>query len=208
VVSTDAVGNLVILLATGDQNVLTAQSSDQRVWSITETPLGHVTSQNWYIPWSPTQGHVTGPMALFNNILYFSTYTPQPGAACSPGYANLWGVDYVRPSSTGAPRPGLTNPVASFTHAAVDGSIIFGVSTTELPSCGGSQNTTDPYFGSHSQVTGVAQSEYRIMWQTGSGAGVSGNGVRAEGAVSAMQNMTIPSPGQSTRIDAWTAIIE
>jgi type IV pilus assembly protein PilY1 len=210
VVSTDPVGNVVILIATGDQNMLTATSSHQRVWSITETPLDHNTSQNWMKAWSPGLGHVTGPMAVFNSILYFATYTPQPSNVCSPGVADLWGVDYRRPNpnGTGVPLPGLTNPVGSYTHAALDGSIIFGVSTTELPSCGSPQTTTDPYFGSHSTVTGVAQSEYRIMWQTGAGNGVSGNGVRAEGTVQSMQNMTVPSPGQSTRIDAWTAIIE
>jgi type IV pilus assembly protein PilY1 len=208
VVSTDPVGNLVILMATGDQNLLTATTSDQRVWSITESPYTHFTSQNWLIPRTGSQGHVAGPMAVFNDILYFATYTPQSGNACSPGTADLWGVDFRRPKSTGWPLDGLTNPAASYTHGATDGSIIFGVSTTQLPSCNNTGTTNDPYFGSHSQVTNVGQSEYRLMWQTGAGSGVTGNGVRAEGTVSAMQNMTLPSPGQSTKIDAWAAIVE
>ena len=207
VISTDPVGNLVINYATGDQNLLTSQSSSNRLWSLTETPIAHTISQNWVAKFTPSQGHVTGPMALFNNVLYFSTFQPLATAACTPGLANVFGVDYRRPQNP--PGATLGVPFNRFTGpGANDGSVIMGVSATELPSCGGSQTTADPYFGSHTQVTGANQSEYRILWQTGAGSGLSGGGVRTESGVQGMQNMTVPPPGQSTRIDSWAAIIE
>jgi type IV pilus assembly protein PilY1 len=207
VVSTDPVGNLVVAYATGDQNLLTTQSSSNRVWSLTETPTAHTISQNWAVKFSPSQGHVTGPMALFNNVLYFSTFVPLATPICNPGTANVFGVDYRRPMSPAGATPGA--PIYSFTGpGAADGTVIMGVSATELPSCGGSQTTQDPYFGSHTQVTSANESVYRIMWQTGAGSGLSASGIQSEGGVQGMQNMTIPPPGQATRIDSWAAIVE
>jgi hypothetical protein len=71
-------------------------------------------------------------------------------------------------------------------------------------------NTNDAYFGGHSAVTSVSQSEYRIMWQTGAGSGLTTgtNNIRNETAVKSMQNMTITSPGLGTRVDSWAAIVE
>jgi type IV pilus assembly protein PilY1 len=215
VLSRDPIGNTVIAYATGDQSLLTSQSEDNRVWSLTETPLGHNTSQNWYLKFAPGTQRVTGPMALFNEVLYFSTYTPTVVGAnvCNNGYPSLWGVDYRRPNGaaqpySGAPLPEFGTPVA-LNQAGASGSVIFGVSATETPSCGGSANTSDGYFGSHSAVSNVNPSEYRIMWQTGAGAGLTtGGALRNETGVKGMQNMTVPSPGLSTRIDSWAAVVE
>lgn len=238
-VTRDPMGNTVLVVATGEQNMLTAQNTDNRLWSLTETPLNFKTSQNWEIAYAPNQGHVVGQMALFNDVLYFSTYQPLgafpitgggsgsgsayangsgspeqnitctagSGNACANGQANLGAVDYRRPSPTmGLPYGRFGTNI--YAGASVnDGSVIFGVSTTELPSCGGSATTSDPYFGTHTQVTNANTSEYRIMWQVGSGSGLTASGVRNEG-VQGMQNMTIPPPGQSTRFDSWATIVE
>jgi type IV pilus assembly protein PilY1 len=221
VLSRDPVGNMTILFATGNQDVLTSTSTDNRVWSLTETPLQHNTSQNWVLKFAPGQYRVTGPMALFNNILYFSTYTPGSNATsvCANGFPTLWAVDYVRPDpantyAIGAPvgqfgtPPPVQLPLKQ--DGTADGTVIYGVSATETPACGGSVNTNDAYFGSHSAVSSVSQSEYRIMWQTGAGSGLTtnGTGVRNEASIKGMQNMTISSPGLGTRIDSWAAIVE
>ncbi len=47
------------------------------------------------------------------------------------------------------------------------------------------------------------------MWQTGAGAGLTtGGNVHNETSVKSMQNISVPSPGLSTRIDSWAAIVE
>jgi type IV pilus assembly protein PilY1 len=208
VVSTDPVGNLIVNYATGDQNLLTSQSSSNRLWSLTETPAAHAVSQNWVVKYLPSQGHVTGPMALFNGTLYFSTYDPSSsGVVCANGTANVLGVNYRLPLNPPGTTPGL--PIYTFTGSAPsDGSVIMGVSATQLPSCGSTQASNDPYYGSHTQVTSANQSVYKIMWQTGAGSGLSGGGVTNETGITGMQNMVIPSPGQSTRIDSWATILE
>jgi type IV pilus assembly protein PilY1 len=55
---------------------------------------------NWYQEWT-TGERVTGPMATFNSILYFSTYLPPGGSAdnCTGGGANLYAWDFVNPST-------------------------------------------------------------------------------------------------------------
>jgi len=208
VLSRDPIGNLNIMIATGDQNLLTAQSSNERVWSLTETPLNHATSQNWVVKFAPSQGHVTGPMEVFNNVLYFSTYQPLVTTVCSNGVANVWGVDSRRPSgATGSPLPMFGTPPALFGPGTTDGSVIMGVSVAETPSCSSSQTTQDPYFGGHTQVSGVGQSQYHVMWQTGAGSGITPNATVAN-EMTGTQSMALPPPGQSTRIDSWAAIVE
>jgi type IV pilus assembly protein PilY1 len=154
-------------------------------------------------------------MAIFNGVLYFSTYKPLASntAVCSDGFASLWGVDYRRADATGAPLAALVpQPGAApilFQNGA-PGSIVFGVTAALTPSCTATPTSgQDPYFGGYSQVTGVQPSQYRIMWQTGAGAGLTtGGNVRNDTGIVGMQNMTIASPGQSTRIDSWAAIVE
>jgi hypothetical protein len=152
---------------------------------------------------------------VFNNVLYFSTYQPQLNntAVCANGEPTLWGVDYRRPDPTsnppGNPLPEIGTPATLF-QSGTNGSVIFGVSAAETPSCtAGATTTADPYFGTHTQVSGVQPSQYRIMWQTGAGKGLTtGGSVSNESGISGMQNMTVAAPGQSTRIDSWAAIIE
>jgi type IV pilus assembly protein PilY1 len=219
VLSRDPIGNTVIMFATGDQNQLTAQQTDNRVWSITETPLfNSYTSQNWYIKFGKGDRRVTGPMQVFNNVLYFATYMPQSqaGNVCSDGFGSVWAVDYRRADPSGVPYNGLpigmfpsnppVNPAPRYADGAV-GTVIYGVSVAETPSCNTTQTSSDPYFGSGTQVGNVGASEYRVMWQTGAGTGISNGAVKNEG-ISRMQNMTVPPPGQATRIDSWAALVE
>jgi type IV pilus assembly protein PilY1 len=209
VLSRDAIGNMVILFSTGDQNVLTSTSTDNRVWSLTETPLNHTTSQNWMIPMPAGTQHVTGPMELFNNALYFATYVPPSTAGvCAPNTANIWGVDYLQHSSTGAPNGTVPGNPGQQYIAAASNSVIYGVSVAETPSCDSSQTSTDSYFGSHTSVTGASQSQYRIMWQTGAGTGVTNTSVNNEVGLQHAQNMSLPAPGLATKIDSWAAIVE
>ncbi len=208
VLARDPIGNMNIMIATGDQNVLTAQSSNERVWSLTETPLNHSVSQNWVVKFAPSQGHVTGPMEVFNQVLYFSTYQPLVTTVCANGVANVWGVDSRRPNdATGSPRPMFGTPPTLFGPGTTDGSVIMGVSVAETPSCSTAQTTQDPYFGSHTQVSNVGQSSYHVMWQTGAGSGLTPN-ASVTNEMTGTQSMALPPPGQSTRVDSWAAIVE
>jgi type IV pilus assembly protein PilY1 len=62
---------------------------------------------NWYQKWS-TGERVTGPMAIFNSILYFATYAPPSGSTdnCSGGGANLYAWDFANVTATPCGSPG------------------------------------------------------------------------------------------------------
>lgn len=117
VLSTDDSGNVIVNVATGDQESIVASGSvsagsthpapgdgfQNFVYSIKETRdslnVPHATIQ-WFT--RLTNGErVTGPMTVFDKTLYFASYLPirptgTTGPSCdSPGRAYLWGMDYV-----------------------------------------------------------------------------------------------------------------
>jgi type IV pilus assembly protein PilY1 len=250
-VSRDPLGDVVVIYATGDQNVFTAQQSSIRVWSLTETPnpaipTGFQMSQNWWMAFASQAGsannvncapstgapasqlpsacnrRVTGPMALFNSVLYFSTFTPQSSSVCSDGFASLWAVDFVRPDPMNQPLPLPHFPTAGAPALYQDGqpgSIIEGTSVSQTVSCDVQNGTMggDPYFGTHNLVSNVTQATYQLNWNAGAGTGLSGakisndtnNGYNNAGGskVGTQQSMQIAGPGQATRIDSWGAVI-
>ena len=92
VVSVDRFSNVTVAFATGDQEVLTAPDGmTTYLWSVTETPNDDntdlVASLNWYLggpgPADPRRfidgERVAGPITLFNEGLYFTTYKPPDG---------------------------------------------------------------------------------------------------------------------------------
>lgn len=112
VLSTDDAGNVVVNVATGDQENIVLSNDENYVYSITETRPGTAIKArvNWYkqladsrcspSPTAPAtcQARVTGPMVVFDRTLYFATYTPNPpsGNTCgAPGFSRLWGLHYT-----------------------------------------------------------------------------------------------------------------
>jgi type IV pilus assembly protein PilY1 len=223
VVSRDAIGNTVVLFSTGDQDTYSAQPTHTRVWSVTETPaLPHKVSQNWWIDFPANDRRMTGPMTLFNSVAYFATFTPMPpgGNVCADGYGSVWAVDYRRPDKNNLPyplpaflgAPATTscpgNGTASVCQDGAAGTIIYGVSVAQTPSCDPA-GITSPYFASGGG--------YQVMWQTGAGSGLTAGGrvSNMTGGLAAGnakgnggQTMTVQTPGQGTRIESWASIVE
>jgi type IV pilus assembly protein PilY1 len=252
VVARDPIGDVVVVYATGDQDTFTAQNSSVRLWSLTETPspvtsTAYQMSQNWWMAFasgvtncaanlngpsstapSLCNRRITGPLALFNSVLYFSTFTPEATSVCTDGYASLWAVDFVRPDPTHA----TSGPVADFPNSGganalyqdgASGTIIEGASVSQTVSCD-TQNSTmasDPYFGSHNLVSNVTQATYQLNWNAGAGTGLSGGSVTNDAnnqynihgtnssasKIGTQQSMQIAGPGQATKIDSWGAVI-
>jgi type IV pilus assembly protein PilY1 len=225
IISRDPIGNPTILVATGDQDSFNVQPTTNHVWSLTENPLTHKVSPNWHIALPKSGARVTGPLALFNGGLYFATFLPQAGNVCSDGYASVWAVDFLR-RGTGATAPAGLSPIngvwplplfptttpGSYVYG-LDGAprtIIMGVSVGETPTCDSTTTINDPYFGSHTALTGVSGSNYQVMWQTGAGGGLSttNTAVKNDSNVSGVQFIQPSSPGRGTRIDSWASIVE
>ncbi len=221
ILSRDPLGNPVVIIATGDQDTFTDVTTSARVVSLTEVagpaPNFHKVGQNWWIPFGKTQTYsnrrVTGPMALFNSVLYFATFKPDSTHACADGAASVWAVDYRRPdpAKAGYPLPEFpTSPLSLFQDADT-GSVIFGVGVSASASCSDAASGSDGYFGGHNYVSNVSSPTYSVSWQTGAGKGLSttgGSPVSNDPTVAGLQKMKIPSPGQATKIDSWGSLVE
>lgn len=229
IVSRDAIGNPVLLVATGDQDNFNRQAKTNHVWSLTENPTTKKVSPNWHIALPLYGARVTGPMALFNSSLYFATFLPQApgGNPCSDGFGSVWGVDFIRrgsSASSGSVPAGLTPvtgvwPMPQFPttgagtvygYDASERTVIMGISVGESPTCDTQVASSDPYFGTHTSLAGVSGSNYQVMWQTGAGSGVSNSGtaVKNSSTIPGVQFIQPPPPGQGTRIDSWASIVD
>lgn len=208
VISTNPLGDTVLLFSTGDQEQLTASTITTRAWSITEKRNAVVnsfqTKSNWYFDF-PNGERVTGPMGIFDSVAYFSTFSANPPGSpvCSFGVSKIWALDY----QTAAARfPNGNSPPKQYETA--ENTIIAGVAVTKTPSCDTVSNSSDPYLGSHSYVSSADAGVYQLVWQKGPGAGITSNNAVKTDTFTGIQSMNLQTPRQSTRIDSWATIIE
>lgn len=218
----DPNGALVVNAATGDQESLIRKTGDRNyVWSIRETrpgagapPIGSV---QWFLRLNNGE-RVTGPMVVFERSLYLATFEPRipVGAAncSSAGVARLWGLDYLTPG-TGAGLGGAAR-WCSLASLGADGvcsggyvrnedisnQVIPGVSLRATQACGELNNLADESGG-----TGYAQfspSQYNLFFGIGKASGASG----AASTIAARQSIRLPIPRTSSKVDAWSFIID
>jgi type IV pilus assembly protein PilY1 len=218
VISVDGQGNTVLLFSTGGQDQLTSNSAMRnRVWSIREAPqavakVPFKVKANWYLPFEGGK-RATGPIALFDKVAYFSSYTPRVVAAnaCSDGCGSIWGVDYIKSKPTAdGPRPlpklakdPNANKVVYVEEVKEDpGTIVYGVAVSKEPSCYNSEQVNDSYVGSHAVVTEASPPVFALRYQTGTG------GTANTGAKTKAKTRILPTPRQSTKIDSWASIVE
>lgn len=233
VISTDALGDAVILFSTGDQEMFTASDVETRVWSITEKPQGtsFTRTENWVIPLKDGK-RVTGPISLFDGVAYFATHTPPPGgnAACAYGYGSVWGVDYRKtyqedPAHDPPLPPYAANPYPQARYECAPGP---GCTADPSNPSRGRTYTKDQPPGT--TVFGVAITQTptcadvvsysdpffgpysafanvnrgKIQLVYQTGKG----GEESEGAKTKTVAETIPPPLKGVRIDSWASIVE
>jgi type IV pilus assembly protein PilY1 len=240
VVSLDPFGNVTVAFSTGDQDVLTPTTGmTTYLWSLKEVPNNDgtdlVTQLNWYLGGPGDAGderrflngeRVTGPISLFNEGLYFTTYkAPDPNSSdrCENGATRLWGVHYLNRNNATAPdeggqpvlpRPGVSPievvqviPLADLPDVP-DDATVFGASIVQLPTCfddrTGAEDDVDPYTGTgmHRAVTNVTPGSFQLVMHTGSG------GNTDTGGKIGVTQIDLPTPSSVTRIDSWAAIVE
>lgn len=218
----DAVGNPVLLFSTGDQETFTKSTNVKaRVWSISETRTNGVlaTKSNWVIPLE-NGVRVTGPIALFNGAVYFSTFTPTGTQlnSCSDGFGSIWGVDYIKKTSCGANAPTpptdwpcaryvqdpVNNPgVVSFFEDQAPGAAVFGVSVAQTPNCYEEVTYPDPYLGSVTSIGNSTAGQFQLFYQTGKP-----SGSNSDGSTTISYSKPLPPPRTSVRVDSWGLVVE
>ncbi len=202
IVSIDTLGNSVILLSTGDQELINSTSPKTRVYSLLELPSGtsFKVKKNFVIDDMVDGERVTGPISLFGGTAYFSSFKPKSDAAdaCNYGEGKLWGVDYLT-------KKGRLDPLDDTVlwQSAGANSVVFGVAVTQTPSCADTTTYDSPYFGSYTGLSGGTPGEYQLVYQ------VSGEkkGVVPPGT-SVFKAKVLPAPRVTTRIDSWASIVE
>jgi len=234
ILSTDPLGRLTIAVSTGEQTSL-GETGMHSVWSLSEwREAGILRSHvNWFLNSTNTHGaagsdgahfakgsgeRVTGPMALFSSVLYFTTYDPSGRdlKTCSPGNSYLWGVHYLQSGTTpfalsaypdDGPMPQFHDPGTEevVRAVAIQNGVAFGVGVQQKPSCIETDMNDDPFLGltGHQSISSVSRGSFQLVVQIG-GTGVSGSD--KIGISSAVYEL--PPPTARSQIDSWAAILD
>ncbi|MFO0557244.1 MAG: PilC/PilY family type IV pilus protein [Polyangiales bacterium] len=171
---------------------------------------------------------LTGPMSLFNGVLYFGTFVPANSTdACQLGFSRLWALDQTQ-IDMGAPAgptalpmgrldvdgdPSTTMDIVRVTrdlggNGTLDddvNSVLFGVGIVRRPACPNVQSAADPFFGGTRQyVAGMEGGDYRLVIQTGRGGGMGMVGGQRTNVVS----RRLAPPQMELRMDSWATVFE
>lgn len=238
ILSTDPFGRLTVAFSTGDQRTM-SRHGEHPVWSLTETRVaGKVRSEiNWFLKGTNAGNpsgalhlrngeRVTGPMTLFDGVLYFTTYDPSQENAltCSAGETFLWGVDYIKsgeeftfetaasqpqvgPQPRLPPEPDPSDPtlppMSSYTRVQSLGlgAVGYGVGVTERPGCYETTVEPDPMgFGSHTAIKTATPPSFQLVVQTGS--------VGTGGTTTKITTRELPTLFTGASISSWAALLE
>lgn len=223
--SIDTSGNLVLNIASGTIEKFDTTGLEY-VYSITETPqtvsavISPRANVNWWFgPQSTPDGfqageRVSGPMAVFDGTLYFTSYyAGNVSASCNPGSAYLRGFDFEKPAACasagicgngGVVNPNITanghNYITGAGLGASPGAVIPGTSILASPPCSSGLSTSSSYYGgSHSVASTFTAQTFSLFMQVG-----------ASGSGTAAQQLQLPLPVLTApaAIDSWAAVLE
>lgn len=222
----DKTGNLVILAGTGDPDS-PMDTARQRVVSLTErrnadATDGEINAEmvlNWQIDLLPNEG-VTGPLTVFNDNVYFSTFESQAGAdQCALGQSRIYGAHAFQAGNSAgsppSPEPKLVASGAAPTDPPVlsetlsGSNLLLGLTVKRQPVCQ-SQNLYYSAPTGQSVPTGPSGGglyELSAVLSGNSSAGqVRGAGDAGSTAVRDL-NMSLSNPNQ-TRMSSWASAVE
>ncbi|MGB8329933.1 MAG: hypothetical protein WCE62_07380, partial [Polyangiales bacterium] len=214
----DPAGNLVILVGTGNIDVLDDASAKNRVVSITEKLTYDANGfldilegrLNWEIELDPGE-QMTGAIELFGGQVYFGTFKAGGGTAidaCPFGGSRVFGLRYLDdPDNPGDPLPLLKDALDNDTTnldgtdlPALQNSLLVGLQIAQQPVCTTTQdvNLTDPFTGTSLTIAMPFSSSgraFKLMGHlSGSGAGVGGLSINIlEETITAPEGFTIIS---------------
>ncbi len=202
-------GEVVLLQATGDIDILDDPTAFNRVVSLTEhidyAGGGAVTrARNWQID-IDTGEQVTGPLELFDGGVYFGSFQSVTSVtdACEFGQSRLWGVDYLLgPTDPGKLETTPGSGTFTRTLGPFPNQLIMGVAVTQRPTCFVGDVAIDPYLGQRYRVTDQGGGQFQLVAQVG------GSGALAPGATIAELTRDLPPPISHTLIESISGALE
>jgi len=217
-ISTDSQGRVVIIQGTGNPEDFNS-TAPNRVVSYTETltyttgtpTVGLIT--NWIQPLgnyirTATSGNygeqVTGPLQLYNGVVYFASYRPPVNTTttCGVGTSYLWGLDYVAHTGTDTPVPKLSNlatPPVFSSNVTLSNQVVMGVTIAQQVSClsfdAVDTSIYDPFLGtrSGSGLGGSGGGAFQLLALTNGGSATTGSSI---GEIT----RTLPPPPSYSRV--------
>jgi type IV pilus assembly protein PilY1 len=235
ILTEDDAGNVVVVVGTGDLDNLVDDAA-HKVVSLTETRAldgggeidpDETMTLNWRIEMEPGES-VTGPLVLFEEVVYFGTFLSEADEdnACALGNSRVYGVHFreTDPDDVTQPRPMLAadadddgqvdDPLnlVPWENAEED-SVVLGVAITREPICaeGGPDNNPNNFITQGGVTTAVDR--FRATGPaTGGGyqmramVGGSGGTARAGSAISSIQRgLKVTS---EAGVAAWASSVE
>lgn len=225
VVSTDGEGQLVVLQATGDIDLLDGSAAN-RVVSLTETRTfsstgvpSYATELNWEIRLRASE-QVTGPLELFEGTVYFASFEAAPDAndACALGRGRIWGVDYHE--NGGTPPAGYLDPLGGYFptpgfeatpgtgiledhfRGPYEDRLVLGVGVTQRPTCVEGADIPDAYIPTRYRVRNVGGGTFQLTAQLSGGAAGA-----ADGAIETVTEQ-LRAPQSFTTINAFAGQVD
>ena len=193
--SIDRSGNVVILVGTGNIDVLDDATAVNQVVSITENLTfgtdGFVSTLegrlNWEIELQAGE-QMTGPIELFSGQVYFGTFQAGGGTpidACPFGASRIFGVEYLDdPSSPGSLVPLLQNTSGATTNLdsgdipELSNALLVGLQVAQQPVCTVTESVSvvDPFGGGGTLAMPYATSgrEFKLMGHLSGSTALSG----------------------------------
>jgi len=189
-------GEVVILVGTGNIDVLDDASAVNRVVSITEkltfdangfvdTVEGRL---NWEIELDPGE-QMTGPLELFGGQVFFGSFKAGGGTAidaCPFGGSRIFGLEYLDdPLNPGDPLPlledasGATHVLDSSTIPELENALLVGLQVAQVLVCTTTQDVdvTDPFDGTTATLAmpyATSGREFKLMGHLSGSAATSG----------------------------------
>ena len=220
----DRSGNIVILLGTGNIDVLDDATAKNRVVSITEKLTfdgsGNITTLegrlNWEIVLDDGE-QMTGPIELFGGQVFFGSFKAagvNPINACGIGGSRIFGVDFLDdPTSPGTLVPllvdAMSNPATNLDGtdiADLQNSLVVGLQVAQQPVCTSLSSVlvTDPFGSSFTLAMPVNTSgrEFKLV------AHLSGSGTPVSGLSIDVLNETITAPETFTTVSGMAETLE
>ncbi len=211
-------GEVVILVGTGNIDVLDDATAINRVVSITEKLTfdsdGLITDLDGRLNWEvelDAGEQMTGPVELFDGQVFWGTFKAGGGTAidaCPFGGSRIFGVHYLDdPTSEGDLVPllediiGNATPVLDSTDIPeLENALLVGLQVVQLPVCTTTQSVdvTDPFTGTSSTLAmpySTSGRQFQLMGHL-SGSGITTGGLTIdvlEEGISAPDNFTVVS---------------
>jgi type IV pilus assembly protein PilY1 len=182
----DSSGNIVILLGTGNIDVLDDATAVNKVVSITENLTfdsnGFVDTLegrlNWEIELQAGE-QMTGPLELFGGQVFFGSFQASGGSAidaCAFGASRIFGVDFLDdPASAGDLVPLLTDGLGNATAVLdstdipeLQNALLVGLQVAQQPICTTTESVTvtDPFSGASATLAmpyATSGREFKLM---------------------------------------------